>query len=123
MTDTKKTFTLYNYRASVVGVYDGDSVTLDIDLGLGIWSKGQKCRLLGIDTPELRGEERIEGLKSKQRLCELILGKQVAVETYRDRTGKYGRWLVTIWDLDDELGWVNINELLLSEGYAKIYGK
>jgi len=123
MTDTKKTFTLYNYRASVVGVYDGDSVTLDIDLGLGIWSKGQKCRLLGIDTPELRGEERIEGLKSKQRLCELILGKQVAVETYRDRTGKYGRWLVTIWDLDDELGWVNINELLLSEGYAKIYGQ
>jgi micrococcal nuclease len=123
MTDTKKTFTLYNYRASVVGVYDGDSVTLDIDLGLGIWSKGQKCRLLGIDTPEIRGEERIEGLKSKQRLCELILGKQVAVETYRDRTGKYGRWLVTIWDLDDELGWVNINELLLSEGYAKIYGQ
>ena len=123
MTHTKKTFTLYNYRASVVGVYDGDSVTLDIDLGLGIWSKGQKCRLMGIDTPEIRGEERIEGLKSKQRLCELILGKQVAVETARDKTGKYGRWLVTIWNLDDELGWVNINELLLSEGYAKIYGQ
>ena len=118
-----KIFTLYNYRANVVGIYDGDSVTLDIDLGLGIWSKGQKCRLSGIDTPEIRGEERIEGLKSKQRLCELILGKQVAVETARDKTGKYGRWLVTIWNLDDELGWVNINELLLSEGYAKIYGQ
>tara|TARA_R110000772_G_scaffold520_1_gene1923 strand:- start:310 stop:675 length:366 start_codon:yes stop_codon:yes gene_type:complete len=118
-----KIFTLYNYRANVVGIYDGDSVTLDIDLGLGIWSKGQKCRLSGIDTPEIRGEERIEGLKSKQRLCELILGKQVAVETAMDKTGKYGRWLVTIWDLNDELGWVNINELLLSEGYAKIYGK
>ena len=123
MTNTDKIFTLYNYRANVVGVYDGDSVTLDIDLGLGIWSKGQKCRLLGIDTPELRGLERTEGLKSKQRLCELILGKQIAVETARDKTGKYGRWLVTIWDLNDELGWVNINELLLSEGYAKIYGK
>ena len=69
----------------MVGVYDGDSVTLDIDLGLGIWSTGQKCRLSGIDTPEIRGEERIEGLKSKQRLCELILGKQVAVETARDK--------------------------------------
>ena len=123
MTNTDKIFTLYNYRANVVGVYDGDSVTLDIDLGLGIWSKRQKCRLLGIDTPELRGLERTDGLKSKQRLCELILGKQIAVETARDKTGKYGRWLVTIWDLNDELGWVNINELLLSEGYAKIYGK
>ena len=118
-----KIFTLYNYRANVVGIYDGDSVTLDIDLGLGVWSKGQKCRLLGIDTPEIRGGERIDGLKSKQRLCELILGKQVAIETQKDKTGKYGRWLVTIWDLNDELGWVNINELLLSEGYAKIYGQ
>ena len=118
-----KIFTLYNYRATVVKVYDGDTVTLDIDLGLGIWSKGQKCRLLGIDTPEIRGEERVEGLKSKQRLCELILGKQIAIETYKDKTGKYGRWLVTIWDLDEQLGWVNINELLLSEGYAKVYGQ
>ena len=121
--NTEKNFTLYNYRANVVGVYDGDSVTLDIDLGLGIWSKGQKCRLMGIDTPELRGDEKVEGLKSKQRLCELILGKQVAVETMSDKTGKYGRWLVTIWDLSDDGEWTNINKLLLSEGYAKIYDK
>ena len=116
-------FSLYNYRAQVVGVFDGDSVTLDIDLGLGIWSKGQKCRLAGIDTPELRGEERPDGLKAKLRLAELILGKQVAVSTERDRTGKYGRWLVTIWDLSDTGEWININNLLVSEGYAEIYDK
>lgn len=116
-------FSLYNYRAIVVGVFDGDSVTLDIDLGLGVWSKGQKCRLAGIDTPEIRGEERPEGLKAKQRLVELVLGKQVAISTERDRTGKYGRWLVTIWHLGDDGVWININELLLSEGHAEIYGK
>jgi micrococcal nuclease len=117
------TFSLYNYRAKVVGIYDGDSVTLDIDMGLGVWIKGQKCRLSGIDTPELRGEERMMGLRSKQKLCELILGKQVAIETEKDKTGKYGRWLVTIWDLSDDGKWTNINKLLLSEGYAKIYGQ
>jgi micrococcal nuclease len=117
------TFSLYNYRADVIGVYDGDSVTLDIDLGLGIWTKGQKCRLMGIDTPELRGSERPDGLKAKQRLCELILGKQVAITTHKDKTGKYGRWLVTIWDLSNDGVWTNINDLLLSEGYAEVYGK
>jgi micrococcal nuclease len=117
------TFSLYNYRATVVGIYDGDSVTLDIDLGLGVWSKGQKCRLIGIDTPELRGSERLNGLKARTRLCELILGKQVAITTHKDKTGKYGRWLVTIWDLSDDGVWININDLLLSEGYAEVYGK
>jgi len=116
-------FSLYNYRAKVVGVYDGDSITIDIDLGLGVWSKGQKCRLSGIDTPEIRGEERIAGLKAKIRLSELILGKQVAITTEKDKTGKYGRWLATIWDLNDDGTWININKLLLSEGHAEVYGK
>ena len=116
-------FSLYNYRADVVSIFDVDSVTLDIDLGLGIWSKGQKCRLIGIDTPEIRGSERLNGLKARKRLCELILGKQVAITTHKDKTGKYGRWLVTIWDLSDNGVWTNINELLLLEGYAEVYGK
>lgn len=53
----------YFYKAVVRDVYDGDSCTVDIDLGFGIWMKGQKLRLMGIDTPELRGSEREEGLK------------------------------------------------------------
>ena len=118
-----ETFSLYNYRANVVSIYDGDSVTLDIDLGLGVWSKGQKCRLSGINTPEIRGEERPLGLEAKKRLCELVLGKQVAISTEKDKTGKYGRWLVTIWDLGDDGVRTNINDLLISEGHAEVYGK
>lgn len=121
MADTLIDFNFYNYKAEVVSVYDGDSVTLDIDLGLGIWSKGQKCRLAGIDTPELRGSERPKGLEAKKRISELILGKQVYITTYKDRTGKYGRWLVTIWALSENKEWFNVNELLISEGHAQIY--
>ena len=49
---------LYTYKARCVSVYDGDSITLDIDLGFNHWMLNQKIRLLGIDTPEIRGPER-----------------------------------------------------------------
>ena len=107
---------LYTYKARCVSVYDGDSITLDIDLGFNHWMLNQKIRLLGIDTPEIRGPERPEGLVSAERLRGLIEGKDVLVVSHRDRTGKYGRGLATIY-----LGNTNINQLLLEEGWAKIY--
>ena len=47
---------LYFYKANVTSVYDGDTITADIDLGLGVFIKKQKLRLSRIDAPELRGE-------------------------------------------------------------------
>ena len=111
------------FHVTITKIVDGDTVDVDIDLGFGIWQKNERVRIMGIDTPELRGSERLDGLKAKQRLCELILGKQVAITTHKDKTGKYGRWLVTIWDLSNDGVWTNINDLLLSEGYAEVYGK
>lgn len=107
---------LYTYKAKCTRVYDGDSITLDIDLGFNHWMLNQKIRLLGIDTPEIRGLERPEGLESAARLRGLIEGKDIIMVSHRDRAGKYGRLLATIY-LND----VNINQLLLEEGWANIY--
>ena len=53
---------LYYYRAIVVSVNDGDTCTVDIDLELNIWSRGEKIRLIRINAPELQGKERPRGL-------------------------------------------------------------
>ena len=107
---------MYEYRAFVRKVYDGDTVTVDIDLGFGVVLKNQKMRLLRIDAPEVRGEERPEGLKSRDALREKISNKWVKIKTQKDKKGKYGRWLADIW-LEEEC----INDWLLSEGYASAY--
>ena len=107
---------LYWYNAYVTKVYDGDTITVDIDLGFSTIVKGMKLRLADIDTPELRGDEREQGLISRDWLREKVLDKWISVKTVRDKTGKYGRYLAYIY-LDDE----NLNETMLNEGLAEKY--
>lgn len=91
----------YQYRAIITDVYDGDTVTADIDLGFDIWRRNERLRLYGIDAPEVRGEEREDGLKVRDDLARRLKGKEVTICTIKDRTGKYGRYLVRIFDGDN----------------------
>jgi len=110
---------MYEYNALITRVYDGDTVTCDIDLGFGIWMKKQKIRLSYIDTPEIRGEERPDGLIARDFLAGLILNEYVVLRTEQDKTGKYGRWLGEIFvDASDEK---SVNTLLLEAGLAEEY--
>lgn len=119
---------LYHYRADVgdvtANVYDGDTVTADIDLGLGVWQRGAKLRLLGINAPEVRGPERPRGLKSRDHLRGMLKGRMIIVETDRDKRGKYGRLLATLWVLG--VGdwcptgiWCNANAQMVVAGHAE----
>lgn len=107
---------MYTYSALVTDVYDGDTITVDIDLGFGIKITNQKIRLVGINAPELKGKTKAEGLKSKNKLTELVLNKQIKIETIKDKTEKYGRLLGKIW-VEDTF----VNNLLVTEGYAVPY--
>ena len=113
---------LYFYKAHVTSVYDGDTCTVDIDLGLHAWLHDEKIRLARIDAPELRGEEREQGLKSRDYLRELILNKDIFLETIKDKKGKYGRYLGEIWMAENQCEYININDKLVNEGYAVPYG-
>jgi len=105
----------YCYKAKCISVYDGDTVTLAISLGFGVTMR-EKIRLLGINTPEVRGPEREKGLVSRDRLRELIDYKDVIIVTHKDKGGKFGRLLATIF-----LDGVNINQQLVDEGLAEVY--
>jgi len=104
---------MYIYNAYIISVYDGDTVTARIDCGFGI-SFVEKIRLYGLDTPEIRGEERSEGLISRDKLRERILEKNVIIRTIKDKKGKYGRYIGEIF-----IGEENINEWLITEGLAE----
>jgi len=116
---------LYTYKAEVIKAYDADTVTLRIDLGLDTFRE-ESVRLARIDAPEVRGEEREAGLISRDALREKIVSKEVLIRTYRDKTGKYGRFIVEIFlpytiitESSGESGLININDWLVENKYAE----
>jgi len=112
---------LYTYNAFVTKVYDGDTITVDIDLGLKTFIRGEKVRLYGIDTPEMRGAEREQGIISRDFLREMILKRDIVLRTYKDKKGKYGRYLGEIFIEDSKGKQININQLLIRKKLAKKY--
>lgn len=112
---------LYTYRAQLNSVYDGDTCRLDIDLGLSIWSKNEKVRLARINAPELKGETLIQARQSRDFLRQNLEDQILIIETIRDRKGKYGRYIVEIWRQDESGNWLNINDLMVQEGFAREY--
>ena len=109
----------FYYRAQIVSVYDGDTCRADLDLGFGVWKKNETLRLHRINAPEVRGESKEAGQRSRDYLRQLILDEDVMVQTTRDSKGKYGRYLAEIWLYDAPTDqWRNINDLLVENGQA-----
>jgi len=84
----------FYYRARVTEVYDGDTVTADVDLGFMMSLRKLKVRLLGIDTAEMKGgtsESKARATQARDWLRSQILGKEIYLES--KGLDKYGRWL------------------------------
>lgn len=112
---------MYQYKAQLIKVVDGDTIEVDFDLGFGVWLRNQRIRLYGIDTPESRTsdkEEKARGLISKAKLNEVLSNsKYLTVETEIDPEEKYGRILGRI-ETDDG---VNVNDWMIEKSYAVPY--
>jgi micrococcal nuclease len=112
---------MYQYKANVDRVVDGDTIDLIIDLGFKITTH-QRIRLAEINTPETYNvkkdsEEYEKGMASKnyveKRLAEN--NNEVIIETDK-LTGKYGRYIGTIRLSDSE---VSLNRELVDKGLAE----
>jgi micrococcal nuclease len=108
------------YTAEVVSVYDGDTVVVDIHLGLDVVLVAQRIRLLGINAPEVRGESRPEGLKAKDYLASLLAGYPYCLQVNMCDRDKYGRWL-GIFHIKVQDSWKNANQMMIQDGYAVEY--
>jgi endonuclease YncB( thermonuclease family) len=106
----------YHKKAfTVVRVVDGDTIDIDIPGGQ---EEETRIRLLGIDAPETKGEERgviYFGPEATEYAKKLVFGKHVTVYLEEHRTrGKYGRLLAYVQLPDGRF----LNEVLVSEGFA-----
>ena len=109
----------YHYEIEITSVYDGDTVTADIHVGFGITLVGQKLRLYGINTPEVRGPEKPDGIITRDEVRTKILGQTLIMDSHGDSKGKYGRWLATLWLEEENGSWTNINDWIVTSGLGK----
>ena len=115
---------MYEYRCKIIRVIDGDTVDVDIDLGFQVWIRGERVRIMGIDTPESRTSDKTEkvfGLASKERLKELLHGEVIlkteVSKAGEDMKGKFGR-ILGDFILEDGR---KATEVLIEEGHAVLY--
>ena len=113
---------MYEYKATLDRVVDGDTVDLNIDLGFDVWIK-KRVRLHHVDTPEKRTSNPLEkhfGFMSTGFVIRKLTAatEMVITTTIDGPTDKYGRVLGVIW-LDKEL--LSINDQLIEKRYAVQY--
>lgn len=106
------------YYGKVVKVYDGDTITIAGILP-GTYTPIYRfsVRLLGIDTPEIKGsteEEKRLAKVARDELSNLILNKFVELKNIS--TEKYGRILADVYFEE-----IHINKWLLEKGLAVEY--
>ena len=104
---------MYTYKAEIKRIIDGDTVDLRVDLGFNVWIT-IRARLLGVNTPE-RGHE---DFHKASRMLGNLLNKNMYKYHPKDdldhgdvgyilikteKTGKYGRWLVEIDNVNSAL--------------------
>ncbi len=103
----------YYYNCEVIRIIDGDTVEARIDLGFDT-QRIETLRLFGIDTPEIRGKEKEKGKIAKDWLeNELKNADEVTIQTIKDKTGSFGRYLAVLF-CDGR----NLNEQMITEKIA-----
>lgn len=104
---------MYEYKAKVLRVIDGDSLEVLMDLGFSVHVKAS-LRLDGIDAPEINTPE---GRASRAYLVETLPeGAWVVVTTRKDKTEKFGRMLAVVKKDGEDL-----NRTMLEKGLARPY--
>jgi micrococcal nuclease len=106
---------MYEYKAKVVRVLDGDTIDVSIDLGFDIWVY-QRVRLLGINTAEKNTELGKKTIDYVRSLCPL--GSSLTLRSEKDKREKFGRYLAKVYFPESK---ECLNDILIQKGMAVEY--
>ena len=104
---------MYTYKFEVTKVVDGDTIYGNADLGFNI-KMYVKLRLARINTPEVRGAEKEQGLLSKAEVLTLVENNGESIVITTTEKGKYGRWIAEVI-IDGK----NLSDHLVDNGFAE----
>ncbi len=108
------------YPSKVERVIDGDTIVVDLHLGLGVVLDDQYIRFYGIDARETRGEEREKGLEAKEYLEERLKEGNIEIEIRsewgQNGKGSFGRWLGIVY-----VDGMNVNAEMMEKGHTVKY--
>lgn len=123
------------FLSKVLDIYDGDTLTITIKVDNQYYRTN--CRLMGIDTPELKShdlEEKNAARLARKHLIMLITGQNVSPDITRDEVknlcataniivkvkclefDKYGRLLIQLWKNS-----LNLNDKMVEDKFAGKY--
>jgi micrococcal nuclease len=102
------------YRCRLIRVVDGDTVQLDVDLGLRV-RRTLTLRLEGIDAPETRGDEAAQGAAATEALVALLDGEDLIVRFTQEKS--FDRWIGTLY-LSRPDGPVSVGKEMVRRGAA-----
>lgn len=108
---------MYNYKAIITRVVDGDTYDATIDLGFKTFTK-QRLRLKDINTPETwrpkSDAEREHGERATEFVVSLIEGQEVTLTSVKSAV--YARWeaYITIPNGSD------LGTLIVENGFEKL---
>lgn len=119
---------MFEYSCTVLRIIDGDTIRIMADLGFHVHIR-ETVRLYGIDTPEIYSvkkdsDEYRKGIEARDELARLLYGKELRIHTYKDKKGKFGRYLADVYVdgmMDDFGDAMSVNDYLVKHGFAKEY--
>ena len=111
---------MYEYKATVNKVVDGDTMNLTIDLGFTIYWKSN-CRFAGLNAPEITSPDpitHVKALEAKQYVID-ALPVNTKIKIISRELDKYGRPVIDIYyGFNFEK---HLNQELLDKGLAVKY--
>lgn len=105
----------YIYEARVIGVVDG--MTLDVDVDLGFCRK-HRCQvfLAGVRYPVQCEASPVPATAATQALRELVHERPVVLRVFKDRRFRSDFWFVNVFVEVPEGTQVCVNEVLIERG-------